>query len=164
MKINILKFSLALSILLVSIDVLAQDLFVYHITGEIYYSDLKNKNKQVFYNYKTLPSTVFKLEERSELILRDKDYNLLILKSKGSYTANNLVGIFNRKDVEENFAKTTIAFLSSELVRSEEDIQEYAENYLRQSGGVSRGNCLDALMISPMNGQVLTDSVLSFKW
>lgn len=161
---RILNFSLVLLIQLITINTWAQDLFVYHFMGKVYYSDLVRENEQAFYNYKILPSTVFKLEERSELILRDKDYNLLLVKAKGSYPTNNLIDLFKNRGKEENFTRKTIEFISSELVRSDEDILEYADNYLKQSGGVSRGNCIGALMISPINGQVLSASVLSFTW
>jgi len=159
-----LNFSLVLFIQLITINTWAQDFYVYHVTGKVNYSDLAKKNEQVFYNYKILPSTVFKLEEKSELILRDKDYNLLLLKTKGNYSANNLIDLFKNKGKTENFAKSTIEFMSSELLRSDEDIREYADNYLKQTGGVSRGNCIEALMKIPMNGQVVNDSVLSFTW
>ncbi len=161
---RILNFSLVLLIQLITINTWAQDLFVYHITGKVHYSDLSQHNEQAFYNYKILPSTVFKLEEKSELILRDNDYNLLLVKSKGSYSAKNLIDLFKNRGKEENFTRKTIEFISSELVRSDEDIREYADNYLKQSGGVSRGNCIGALMISPINGQVLSASVLLFTW
>lgn len=161
---RILNFSLVFLIQLITINTWAQDLFVYHVTGKVNYSDLAKKNDQVLYNYKVLPSTVFKLEEKAELILRDNDYNLLLLKTKGSYSANNLIDLFKNKGKKENFAQTTIEFLSSEFVRSDQDIQEYADNYLKQAGGVSRGNCIDALMTTPIKGQVVYGSVLFFTW
>lgn len=161
---RILNFSLVLLILLITSASWSQDFFVYHITGNATYSDLEKKNEQVFYNYKLLPSTVFKLEERSELILRDKSYNLLLVKVKGSYSAKNLIDLFKNKGDKGNFAQTAIEFLSAELVRSKDDIQRYADNHLKQTGGVSRSYCTKPLMTSPVNGQVVTDSVLYFTW
>lgn len=148
--------------LLLSCKSMAQELFVYHFLGDVTYSDSKKGSNPIFFNYKLLSSTSFKLGNNAELILRDNDFNLLLIKKEGSYAANQLIDFYKSRGESKNFAKTTLSFMASEMVSSDQDIRKHASRNLKQSGGVSRGT--PCLMLLPLDGQLIAEPVLTFVW
>lgn len=149
--------------MLFSFSSLAQDYFVYHFTGKVYFVDNLNAKSIVFYNYPVAPTTRFILEQNAELIIRDKSYNLLIIKEKGEYTEKDVRQIYNDSKIKQNFASSVYEFIVAETVNSTGDIERYAERNMQQKGGVSRG-CINFDEIYPLNGQVMANDNLLFKW
>ena len=147
----------------ISNRIAAQDLFVYHLNGEVTYSDNNAKNKKAFYNYKVQASTIFHLESNATLFLRDKSYSMLYINKNGDYKAKQLADFYKNKGKQENFTQKTITYLAAEYMRSDEDIRAYAKENMRQSGGVSRG-CNPGWVIMPLKGQIISDSIIHFKW
>jgi hypothetical protein len=136
---------------------------VYYFSGDVKYKEGKAETKPVYFNAPVTTSTVFTLAASSELILRDRLSNFLVVKEAGTYNANDLLGLFLKKN-KANFTSEALQFIANEFLHPHEDIKKYADKHMKQKGGVYRSGCVPPLMLFPALDETLRDTLIHFVW
>ncbi len=91
------------------------------------------------------------VEKHTEVILKDGAQSYCVIKSDGyalRYGYDEIIQLFAAQK-GATVMEAMWAFISKQLDKKDVDIQLYAQDYLRQKGGVYRSGCTYPLMLSP---------------
>jgi hypothetical protein len=113
-------------------------------------------------------SSIIKLKEQSQLILRDKINRFCVLQTttfQKKYTFNDIQNLFDSQK-KNGMIPSMLDYLAKELEKPSYDARDYAQNNMQKKGGVMRSECYAPIMRYPMNEQklVISDSIIKFKW
>ncbi len=136
---------------------------VYYFSGDVRHSTGKAEAKPVYFNAPVTASSQFTLAARSELILRDRINNFLVVKDAGTYRAEDLLRLFTDRN-NTDFTAGALQFIANEFLHPHEDIKKYADKHMKQKGGVYRSGCVPPLMLFPALDETLHDTLIHFVW
>jgi hypothetical protein len=157
-----IRFFFFITACCLSLNLTAQ-VSVYYFSGDVKYSAGKAEAKPVYFNAPVTASTLFTLASRSELILKDRVNNFLVIKEAGTYRAEDLLRLFLERN-KTDFTSSALQFIANEFLHPHEDIKKYADKHLKQKGGVYRSGCVTPLMLFPALDETLRDTLIHFVW
>jgi hypothetical protein len=106
------------------------------------------------------------LPRHAELILRNEQGQMLILKTAQTdrrYAYASIITQFQPAD-QKGLMHALFSFLRSQLNKEDYDIRDYAASNMRSWGGVVRANCSEGIMRRPINGSRLLLGDLLLHW
>lgn len=109
------------------------------------------------------PGTSVIVKSNSELILRDAKNRFCILRKSGSFSYADLQQ-YMQSQQKVGLLKSVAHFITNQFLNKTKNIRSYAEEHLKQTGGVSRNGCTYPLMLQPGMGSMLSEGNLKFEW
>ncbi|MEO8149756.1 MAG: hypothetical protein ABI723_19105 [Bacteroidia bacterium] len=103
---------------------------------------------------------LLKLYPGSYLLIYANDGKNLTLNSPGIYKADSLIKELIKQ--EETLANVFFKYLITEFKTFHKDEKKYAEQYMKEMGGVSRG--IGVSMILPVNNEIINGNAVFFIW
>lgn len=126
-------------------------LHVFYMTGKAYLHTADEVHLPLGIGSSIAAGSAVLVEKHTEVILKDDAQSYCVIKSDGHalrYGYDEIVQLFAAQK-GASVMEAMWAFISKQLDKKDVDIQLYAQDYLRQKGGVYRSGCTYPLMLSP---------------
>lgn len=123
---------------------------VFYTTGKAYIASNGSEQRLLIGN-KIEPGSTVILEKNTEVILKNTDEDFCVLKTEDNELRINYneIGKLFEKQKGKSVMEAMWAFVAKQLGEKEVDIRQYAEDFLRQKGGVYRAGCANPMMLAP---------------
>jgi hypothetical protein len=137
---------------------------VFFYNGDIQYKyyQLKEWNNLNRINFTFMQSDSISLGEQSELYLFDNEGRQLHLSHPGKYEIIAMSDSIKKQGSKSLFTRY-VQFIWEELNTPDKNIEQYADRYMKEKGGVSRAVNIP-LIISPFYGTYILENQIDFKW
>jgi hypothetical protein len=109
---------------------------------------------------------MLRLSKGSSVVLRKRERYILLeaLRQDIQIKYEDIVKVYENGS-QGDFISMTLDHLADQLGKEKVDIRKYAEEHLRQKGGVVRGaECSPSLMISPLTCALVPNGEVVFSW
>lgn len=139
---------------------------VYFVKGNVQYEKIESSIHSLKIGMEIQPNTKVILHPNSEVIFKNDNNKVLILKATKTINQHSYTQIIAQFDKTDNkgLMSAIFSFLGTQLSKENYDIRDYADSNMRSWGGVVRSHCSSGIMLKPGDGAKVINGDILFKW